>query len=134
TISIDELILRGYKIFYKPKSTFMPCKAYVNDNCKFFADGFTALCDAWEYSHKGPHIDDVIDDLELLNNHFSKIKNWNPLEDLDCKKCNNVIMCGGKYFCRENCSYENRYFLDLFLKKYVEYEMKDKSVFFPNMT
>lgn len=133
TIAIDNLIEKNYKIYYMPKNTFIPCKAYVNDNCKFYADGFTGLCDAWDYNLRGPHIDLLLSDKDIFNNHFNEIKNWNPLKDNNCKECADIIICGGKYFCREDCKYDNIYKLDNFIKKYIEYQRKGKDHFFPFM-
>lgn len=133
TIAIDELIKRGYKIYFKPKSTYMPCKAYIDDNCKFYSDGFTGLCDAWDYEFKGPHIDQLLGNSQLLNDYFKDIRRWNPFDDIDCKDCKNLILCGGKYFCRNNCDYENRYILNLFIKKYIEYLGLGKGYYFPQM-
>ena len=112
------MINHNYCIYYKPKSMFAPCKAYVNDNFKFFADGVVGLCDATLYNEYDININEV--DFKNLNSIFSYIKQWTPFKE-ECLCCSDLALCGGKYFCREDCEFQNGYDLDLFLKSFYKY-------------
>lgn len=132
TNAIDELISHGYKIYYEPLNTLIPCKAYIKDNCKVYANGKMALCDASEYDKSGPDIKSAIIEPELFNRYYSEYKNWNPFGNSKCKTCKELFSCGGDYFCRRQCNYE-RYDIKEFLKTYLEYRDMGMAEVFVNM-
>ncbi len=133
TIALDALLSRGFKIYYSLPTVLKPCKAYINDNCKIYADGNMRLCDASDYADRGPKLEEVLENPELFNTRYKTFKEWNPFKHERCKTCENLILCGGDYFCRDGrCDFE-RYNVDLFIKKYVEYVKNGKDYMFVNM-
>lgn len=133
TIALDALLSRGFKIYFSLPTVLRPCKAYINDNCKIYADGNMGLCDASDYATRGPKLEDVLKDLNLFNEQYKEFKTWAPFNQDKCGNCANLILCGGNYFCRNGmCDYE-RYDIGLFIKKYLEYVMNGKSDMFVNM-
>jgi len=67
-----------------------------------------------------------------VNNFFEAFKSWSPLTDLQCNQCPLILICGGKYFCRENCQFEG-FDIDSFLGTFIKYYSQGKGSFFPNM-
>ena len=110
-----------------------PCKAYIKDNCKVYADGNMGLCDASDYMTRGPKLENVLQQPDLFNIQYQQFKTWQPFNNQKCKRCPDLILCGGNYFCRQNqCDFE-RYNVELFIKKYIEYVLQGKEHMFVNM-
>lgn len=129
--AIDLLIKHNQKISFFPQNNARVCKAYQPFNCKVFANGQVGLCDSWVLSEKDPYIKDFSNNPRLLNDYFKKYKSWNPLNDQECSQCNHLIMCMGKYFCKNSpCDYEH-YNLKNYITKYIEYQEKGLQKFFP---
>lgn len=130
--AIDLMIKHGYNIYYSPKYDFSPCKAYFNDNFKFFVDGSVGICDASDQVEGLPNINNICSASEL-NEYYKELKSWNPLDDTMCSNCGELAMCGGKYFCRKDCDYKNRFILDIFIKTYLRHLKFGNRNKFPNI-
>ncbi len=133
TTAIDILIEEGFPIVYAPQNYPKPCKAYIRDNCKIFYDGNLGLCDASDFEKRGPNIIDINNGKINLNSYFSRIKEWSPLDDVQCRNCEILLMCGGKYFCKNNKCEVERYDLQSFLKTYIKHTQLGNSDSFVGM-
>lgn len=132
TTSIDQLIDNGFKIPYTTQNYLKPCKGYIKDNCKIFYDGRLGICDTYDFNQRKLNIKDVNEGKEDLNVFFKEFKSWSPMDDLQCKSCSLLLICGGKYFCRENCEFES-FDTENFLRTFIKYSLQGKEFFFPNM-
>lgn len=108
-----------------------PCKAYRNENFKFFADGKLGLCDASVYSQLTPNVRDLLN-IDIFNAYNKDHKQFNPMEDPECSQCEDIIICGGKYFCREQCLTYTEVVVEDFLKQYLKSNKKENFVYFAN--
>ena len=82
-------------------------------------------------SVRAAFMDSFIND--LFNIQYQQFKTWQPFNNQKCKRCPDLILCGGNYFCRQNqCDFE-RYNVELFIKKYIEYVLQGKEHMFVNM-
>lgn len=132
TTSIDQLINNGFSIPYTTQNYLKPCKGYIRDNCKIFYDGTLGICDTYDFNKRKLSLKDVNDGKADVNNFFEAFKSWSPLTDLQCNQCPLILICGGKYFCRENCQFEG-FDIDSFLGTFIKYYSQGKGSFFPNM-
>jgi len=119
--AIDVLLNHGYPVPFFPHATTKRCEAYQSFNCKVFFDGTVGLCNASKYGTSSLSIRQLVSNPAALNEHYVDIKAWTPLQDAECFNCKELLLCGGKTFCRDNpCDYSS-YNLKAFLEKYVHY-------------
>lgn len=132
TTAIDLLIKYNFRISFYPQTKLRACKAYQKFNCKVFANGFIGLCDSFENLNNTITINDIANNPDYLNIYFKNIKNWTPLEDNQCLNCSDLVLCGGKYFCKKNPCQFYRYDLENYFRKYIYYSEKCVGDLFPN--
>ena len=129
THAMDILIKHKIKLDFFPFYGLRKfnCVAHSKFSCKFFSDGSIGACHAWEYDNRiNVKLDDIINNPNLVNKYFKTLKNRNILDDPQCKKCKDMLICGGKSYCKfGKCKgLDLDYNLGLFLEKYVEYVEK----------
>lgn len=105
-ISLEDLCRTQYK----------SCFAYAQNGVKVFEDGSLGLCNAWKFNDRRSNIKNLAegkDYYEDFKDIFSQRKNI----EKECINCENVFICGGKKFCRENDQCD---FLDFNIDKYLK--------------
>lgn len=119
--AIDILIKYGFPVTGAISSHLKLCTAYQPYSCKVYADGYISLCDGM-FHRKILSIAELSENISLLSEKFKQYKSYNPTKDIECSKCNKIVQCQGKIFCRQDaCVYAKRYREDLFISRYVYY-------------
>lgn len=135
-VAIDTLMKHGFPVRHCIRSKLTKCQGYQKYSCKIYSDGAVTVCDAMQHEEAKLSLDELLKDINLLTLRYANIKNYSPLEDLDCRKCSSVIQCGGKFFCRgagDLCNYQSEYDEDSFIITYIKYYMQGNSTKFINM-
>lgn len=130
TVAIDAMVDNGIDIYYFPQTVFRLCKAYQHFCYKFFSDGSIGLCDATEYVPGMPNIKDYSNNPLMIEEVFKEYKAYNPLSDNDCRTCNRIFLCSGKYFCQQTPCEEQIYDDKLFITKFIEHSKKGNAKYF----
>lgn len=133
TKAIDILIKYDFPIKYAVNSGLSTCIAYKPYSCKIYADGIITICDSMFHSEGYSYIDEIYKSPKKLNELLKAYKDYNPLEDLMCKECTDVVLCMGHLLCRNNCDYQVRFHNKEFILSYVKYVLKGKKEMFINM-
>lgn len=134
TTAIKYLLQNNYKITNIPSTWLGMCKAYRKNNAKIYADGSTTLCDGHYYQDRGPTLNELGNKPSVLNEFFKTIKDYNPLEDVKCKDCKDLILCRGQFICKSQpCKYE-QFALDPFIISYYESIKNEQSHLFVHLT
>lgn len=117
---IDSLIDNGFKVRF-PRPSFFSCKGYSPHSVKIYSDGRLGSCNGYHYSARKGTIKEAINNPFYVISLFSDIKTSEIVEG-KCRKCQYLLLCGGKYFCRnENYCEFCQYNIERFLIKYVDY-------------
>ena len=126
--AIDALRYYDYPVSFFPHASTKRCAAYQPFNCKVFYDGSIGLCNASPFGRSELNIEQIAVNPEALNEHYKEVKSWTPLHDPACSRCKELLLCGGKTFCRPKpCNY-SLYDLEIFLKKYVQIACRYSSI------
>ena len=133
TKAIDILIKYNLPIEYSINSTLSTCIAYKPYSCKIYADGTVTICDSMFHSQGFFSIDDMYCEPQKLNELFKDYKNYDPLKDIKCKECKDVVLCMGHLLCREDCDFQIRFSIKEFILSYVKYVLQGKGQLFINM-
>lgn len=132
--AIDILAINGFKTKLSIGGPLSLCDAYEKYSCKIYLDGKITLCDSLFHNTSSITIFDVCDEPANLEKHFSEYRNFNPMQDDECKGCVDVARCAGKLVCREKpCNYNKKYDEKIFLKKYVDYCLNGRQEVFLKM-
>lgn len=126
SVVIDVLIRNGFQVTHKPNVLRAPCTAYYGRNLKVFSDGYLGLCNGDFSETRRTKISDVCKDIERVGAFFPE-KGQTPFDDPDCKSCNELLLCGGKRFCKQKpCEYG---FIEIptFLRTYIRHVLDGKS-------
>lgn len=132
--AIDVLIQNGFPVMIGLGGELTICEAYQDYSCKIYLDGKITICDSMFHDKAQISIFDVSKDPNVLEEHFSQYRRYDPMTDIECAQCINISRCRGKLFCREEaCQYDKRIDEEVFIKTYVRYCLEGKSEFFRNM-
>lgn len=132
--AIDILTENGYDVAYSLGGMLSLCIAYQPYSCKVYTDGSVTLCDAMPHKDSLCKISQICDSPEMLEVYYASIKNYNPLEDPECRQCIDLANCMGKLFCRVNkCDHNRKLNNDVLACTFVKYYLAGKAGFFPNM-
>lgn len=131
--AIDILISYGYPITKSIPKFLKLCIAYQPFSCKIFSDGMLGLCDASKYTNTDVTVIDIAQAPDRLNDFFSIFKNYNPLNETDCKNCPDILPCMGHLFCKKHCEFSKNLHIPTFLKTYIKYYKKGYTDLFVNM-
>lgn len=136
TIGINLLIKHGFPIYHCTKSGVKRCQGYAPYSCKIHSDGMVTVCDAMPHKQADVHIETMIENPSILELVYPSIKTYSPFSDSDCSRCNNLVQCGGKLFCRDNreaCDYQDNYVERLFVETFLRHYLNGESHYFINM-
>ncbi|MDR3263889.1 MAG: 4Fe-4S cluster-binding domain-containing protein [Clostridiales bacterium] len=113
--AIDILLEYNIKI-YMPNITYSSCMAYQLGNLKIFPDGKVGMCNAFKYKNRNLNLADILNDINI----FEKSKNKESVLDEKCLHCEDLLFCGGKFFCKKPnyCDYFDMD-IDSLLLKYI---------------
>lgn len=131
--AIDILISHNYPIKKSIAKFLKLCIAYQPFSCKIFSDGSLGLCDASKYTNTAITVADIAGVPDRLNDFFHIYKTYNPLLDIGCRGCVDVLNCMGNLFCNKKCDFSKNLHIATFLKTYVKYYKKEQSGAFLNM-
>ncbi len=85
-----------------PSPMFKVCRAYIPYNIKLTQDGMLVPCSACGSSER--HISELSNDYDKYFEIFAKYTEHNPYNDQECMHCENIGICGGRYFCKDDRS------------------------------
>lgn len=94
------------------------CTAFNSYNIKIHADGSLALCNAWVPENRRGSIDMLLSG-EKKEDIFAHLYKDREL-DSECRRCENIFLCGGKTFCRgtHQCHFVD-FDIDTYIRAYV---------------
>ncbi len=136
TAAIDILGCHGFTTNLNIGGSLTLCDAYEKYSCKVYLDGKITLCDSLFHDTSTISIFDVCDNPEILEEHYSCYRNFDPMKDTECRECIDVARCMGKLACKTKakaCDFNHKYDEELLLKKYVDYCMAGKQDVFTKM-
>ena len=136
---IDTLVTCDFPIVVTPYSISGKCQYWSRYSLKMFSDGTVGAC-AMSFWDKGrPKISDVCKDIRLVEGLSNGAKFFSPFEDVRCKLCDSLFLCGGTYnlpcsktLGERKCEHPDSLHINLkmFLSRYIKYSNEGKGNLF----
>lgn len=96
THALELLLKHGFPI--NPITIgYGSCSAYKANSFKVMSDGRLLLCNA---SLPSENVPNILDSFINYNKYYVDYKSRPPIDD-DCRRCQYLLLCGGKLFCRD---------------------------------
>jgi sulfatase maturation enzyme AslB (radical SAM superfamily) len=128
---IDLLIAKKLNVVQKPHVLTIPCRGYYGHNIKVFCDGSIGMCNGSMPGSTQVTIDSVIHDPDKVIAIFPQ-KKARPFDNLECRACQRLALCGGRYFCKKTPCDPGTIDLPTYLRTYVRHAQQGNAEYFVN--